>query len=902
MAKLTKIIRSTDLVSETDANAVFELLIPIVEETPRAPEVVETVSNVITRCPLSDERLLSHVLDWWYVATTGQPTANGGAHRLPASLNSAVRLPMEAVVSLETNVPAAEWIYKKQQLDSELNGLDNALKRGDYGIWSLLGEHLNDTVSRLEGNRRTEIVAIEWRDLQQALRDKGVDGGSRHYKQSLKMCRQVTDKLNQIVELQGEVEPWTRRPPLQLINDVPSEFKHAVGPLAEALLRPILAPNATPVVVREKIAEGIDAAGRSGDSRGRYKLARVIDEWCERTGQTIPSLKEELARHRQLVAGIAEIKAKSNAPDDALDEIKIHMLDDRLGDAEEALGRLREQNARDEQAQIAKSQLEGLRRSLHDSSYSSDPVWIARVADIEDRLGTDNPYDMAREIGKAQRELSEQLDELFKEQQEDLRQFLDTFSELRASDSIRGVWERRISELEGRDGRGANELKQELEEELKKLRDECREALSQDLEQIETILRDEREDFSDEDIGFFANKHSEMHQWSQEELGDKQLADARQSAKDLLHNVEDLRIHRWQVDHGEEALVEHLINYCTGALDFDHVDIRRLYVSLKTRPFVILAGLTGSGKSSLTRSFAEALGARGSNGRFRRIAVRPDWIDQSEVLGFVNPISDRFVPGWLAETIRDCEREPDRLHFVLLDEMNLAPVEQYLAEWLSAIEEARSGSDDVRIPLYSSALEPTNANEWSSSVSFPDNLMIVGTVNVDETTRPLSERVLDRANVLLLNVDVSDKHHKPNGAPSAPWHVEMTEWRKLCTNEPTDDHHEFLIEIADILRQASIGVGLRAHLELERFVANAKEIIDDETALDWGIVQRIIPKIRGFKRHLEGSLEELLEEFSNVGAEQSASIVRRWLDDGVSHDEFLEGTDPRLALARITKS
>lgn len=901
MAKLTKIIRSTDSVSETDANSVFELLITIVEADPLATEAVETVGDVISRCPLSDERLLSHVLDWWYVATTGRPTANGGAHRLPASLNSAVKVPMEAVVGLDVNLPAAEWIIKRQDLHSRLDGLDDTLKRGDHEVWSLLGGQLNETVTRLKANRSTSDVDVDWGNLEQALRDKGVDRGSWHYKQMLKRCRDVTAKLSQVVKLQAEVEPWKSRPTVNLLEEVPREFKHAVGPLAEALLRPILATNVAPDVDREKIAADIDAAARSGDQRGRYKLARVIDNWCERTGKKIPSLKEELRRHRQLVAAIKAIK-ESNVPDDALDEINIHMLDDRLGDAEEALNRLRERNARAEQAQIAKSQLEGLRRSLRDSSYSEDPTWRARVTDIEDRLGTDDPYEMTREIGATQRKLSTQLDELLKEQQENLMQLLDPLRDLRASDSMRRDWEQRISELEGRGGRGANELKQELEEELQKLRTQCHESLRQDLEQIEAILRDEREDFSDEDIGSFANKHSEIHHWSQEELNDAQLADARQSAKDLLINVEDRRIQRWQAEQGEDALVEHLIKYCTGALDFDPMDIRRLYVSLKTRPFVILAGLTGSGKSSLTRSFAEALGASGSNGRFRRVAVRPDWIDQSEVLGFVNPISDRFVPGWLAETIRDCEREPHRLHFVLLDEMNLAPVEQYLAEWLSAIEEARSGSDDVQIPLYSSALKPTNGDEWSSSVGFPDNLMIVGTVNVDETTRPLSERVLDRANVLLLNVDVSDKHHKPNGQVPRPCHVEIVEWRKLCTNTPSDGHHEFLIDIADTLRQASIGVGLRAHLELERFVANAEGIIDPQIALDWGIVQRIIPKIRGFKRHLEKSLQDLLKELESVGARQSASIVCRWLDDGVSDDEFLEGTDPRLALARISES
>ena len=129
------------------------------------------------------------------------------------------------------------------------------------------------------------------------------------------------------------------------------------------------------------------------------------------------------------------------------------------------------------------------------------------------------------------------------------------------------------------------------------------------------------------------------------------------------------------------------------------------------------------------------------------------------------------------------------------------------------------------------------------SVKFPENLIIVGTVNVDETTRPLSERVIDRANVLLLSIEVSDRHHKPQRASAhAPWHVGLTEFRKVCTTQPSDEPHEFLVDVADILRQASIGVGLRAHIELERFVANAEGILDPNSALDWGIVQRIIPQ------------------------------------------------------------
>lgn len=909
VARLTRIIRSNDAVSETEANAVFDLLVPIVEKDPSAEAAVETARGVISRCSLGDDRHLPHVLDWWYVVTTGRSSANGGAHRLPESLDRTVKLRMETVIGLGVALPAAEWLDKRRQLDSALDGLDNALKLDSYGavklpgerdVWSWLCSQLSITVDHLKANRQAALAEIDQKRLEQELRDSGVEVGSRRYKEMLKRCRKATDHVNGIVGLQGEVEPWVARPKPELIDEVPDDFRHAVGPLAGALLRPILVSNAAPAVDRGELAERIDAAGRVGDRRGRYKLARVVDAWCEQTGLSIASLDEEIRRHRDLASALARLEEKPSASGDDIDEIKLHVLDDDIDGAEKALELLREQISRRERAELARRQYEGLHRKLLESSLSEDTTWIERVADIEARLDNADPQGMAREIGAAQTDLSAQLDELLHEQQEDLKQLLEPLQDLRAADSTLREWQRRTAELERRGGRGASELKQEIEEDLRRLREDCRAEVEQNLSRIDAILTDEREDFGDEDIGYFAHRHAEIASWLQDtDLADARLAEARAVADDLWSQVEDRRIYRWQADQGEGELLGHLLRFCRGALDFDPMDIRRLYVSLKTRPFVILAGLTGSGKSSLTRTFAEAFGASSSNGRFRRIAVRPDWIDQTEVLGFVNPISERFVPGWLAEVVRACEREPDRLHFVLLDEMNLAPVEQYLAEWLSAIEEARSGNDDVRMPLYSYGLVPKNADEWPPSLRLPDNLMIIGTVNVDETTRPLSERVLDRANVLLLSVEVSDRHHEPDGKPPAPWHVGIAEWRKVCKTRPSDRHHEILTDIADILRPASIGVGLRAHLELERFVANAEGIIEDVDALDWGIVQRIIPKIRGFKGHLAESLKELLEELEKVDADQSASILRRWLDDGLSDDEFLEGTDPRLALVRI---
>jgi hypothetical protein len=254
----------------------------------------------------------------------------------------------------------------------------------------------------------------------------------------------------------------------------------------------------------------------------------------------------------------------------------------------------------------------------------------------------------------------------------------------------------------------------------------------------------------------------------------------------------------------------------------------------------------------------------------------------------------------LANVLRRCANNPDRLYFVLLDEMNLAPIEHYLAELLSAMEEDRAGATGVQLPLYPDGVHLENEGEWPSSLDYPRNLVLIGTVNVDESTRPLSERVLDRANVIHLDVGIGRRHHRPPAEAPRPMVVPFTEWRHLCIMQPAVDEHDFLDAVAEELRRVGVGVGARAHVELERFLANARTTMDPGDALDFGILQRIIPKIRGFKRDLVPSTDVGLgpvhEMLRDRGCRRSARILEFWLDNSVSDSEFLDGTDPRLPL------
>src|SRR5262249_60515476 len=112
----------------------------------------------------------------------------------------------------------------------------------------------------------------------------------------------------------------------------------------------------------------------------------------------------------------------------------------------------------------------------------------------------------------------------------------------------------------------------------------------------------------------------------------------------------------------------------------------------------------------------------------------------------------------------------------------------------------------------------------------------------------------------------------------------------------SEDHHPFLVDLADVLRRMGIGVGVRAHVELERFVANADGVLTAEDALDLGVLQRIIPKVRGFKRDLASGLESLHEELDGAKCVRSAQVVERWLDSSISEDEYIDGTDARIGI------
>ena len=211
--------------------------------------------------------------------------------------------------------------------------------------------------------------------------------------------------------------------------------------------------------------------------------------------------------------------------------------------------------------------------------------------------------------------------------------------------------------------------------------------------------------------------------------------------------------------------------------------LKRLAAALRTKPFAILAGHSGTGKSQLVRRLAymtcnnERLAKEGEGrtapGNYCMIQVKPNWHDSSDLLGYYSELGGRhFVNTPFVEFVCKAYAYPETPFFACLDEMNLAPVEQYFAEYLSAIESMeRKGDAWVTDPLVEvdrdgegrpdpgiagqvmKGAESTEAAEWIAAhgLTIPKNLFVVGTVNMDETTCQFSRKVLDRAMTLLMN-------------------------------------------------------------------------------------------------------------------------------------------------------
>lgn len=290
--------------------------------------------------------------------------------------------------------------------------------------------------------------------------------------------------------------------------------------------------------------------------------------------------------------------------------------------------------------------------------------------------------------------------------------------------------------------------------------------------------------------------------------------------------------------------------------------IENFYLSLKSKPFVILAGTSGTGKTRLVKLFSEAIGAR-----MKLVPVRPDWSDSSDLFGHTD-LSGNFHPGAIIDFIKQAEWNKDTPHFLCLDEMNLARVEYYLSDFLSIIEtrdRKANGAIETDSLIDASYFQSQAAKEKYGRVYLPDNLYIIGTVNMDETTFPFSKKVLDRANTIEFSF-VNLMSRPTAGAAATPLKLDntflKTDYLYLldCNDDNLVDSVCFdLEELNQILVRANLHVGYRVRDEISFYMMNNKkaDLLSKEAAFDHEIMQKILPRIQGSSSSIKEVLSEL---------------------------------------------
>ena len=306
-------------------------------------------------------------------------------------------------------------------------------------------------------------------------------------------------------------------------------------------------------------------------------------------------------------------------------------------------------------------------------------------------------------------------------------------------------------------------------------------------------------------------------------------------------------------------------------------------LSLKTKPFVLLTGISGTGKTKIAQLFVDYLYQdEGMNADDYKafIPVRPDWTDNRGLLGYYNPLDQSYHSTPVLDMLLRAKQDPDHPYFIILDEMNLAKVEYYFSDFLS-IMESRTGDSPEGDPLqlYEKGIDVNNGGDGEGKIPdqlhMPSNVFIIGTVNVDESTYMFSPKVLDRANVIEFNeVRLYDSDSDSSRDDSFRLRDPVLERSTCLSGERFASRTDYdkvkvhveepLGQLLNILSPYHLHFGYRVINELSRFVSEAKDLVGDseeamQAAMDIQILQKILPKFHGTRAKLEKPLGELLD-------------------------------------------
>lgn len=299
--------------------------------------------------------------------------------------------------------------------------------------------------------------------------------------------------------------------------------------------------------------------------------------------------------------------------------------------------------------------------------------------------------------------------------------------------------------------------------------------------------------------------------------------------------------------------------HSTGLI-YSETLIKRLAYSLMAKPFVILSGLAGSGKTQLALAFAKCL-SENIEEQVCTVSIGADWTNREPLLGYPNALKNNeyvLPESGVLQLLMRANDNPNKPYFLILDEMNLSVVERYFADFLSAME----SGEPIKLWDNESEVVP-------KEIALPKNVFIIGTINVDETTYMFSPKVLDRANVIEFKIapdemeqylnETKDIHLENAYSACADMAADFVNKAKSQIQIDNADEKSVLLSFFTELKKVNAEFGYRTVNEISRYLhfADEKDGLEKEKAIDTAILQKLLPKLHGSRKKLVPVLTSL---------------------------------------------
>lgn len=343
-------------------------------------------------------------------------------------------------------------------------------------------------------------------------------------------------------------------------------------------------------------------------------------------------------------------------------------------------------------------------------------------------------------------------------------------------------------------------------------------------------------------------------------------------------------------------------NCIDAKLYFSLKIIKRLIISLCNKQFVICSGLSGSGKTKLAQAFVSWICA--SPSQYKIIPVGADWTNREPILGYPNGLDNskyESPESGALQIVLDAIADMDKPYFLILDEMNLSHVERYFADFLSVME----SNDTIKLHAGGEKLDSRD-NKIKNEISWPDNLFIIGTVNIDETTYMFSPKVLDRANVIEFRIQEDEMeaflgnsqkpdmkklfvdNDKEKGGLGQSMATDFLNKARDKEIERSNEDEQNVIKqtlYAFFVELQAVGAeyGYRTASEIELLLYKlSSDIPDLNERLDIAIMQKMLPKLHGSRKKLIAPLETLagfcIDDSVLSVSEKGRDLYKKWAE------------------------